>query len=141
MNDINLQKKSNNYKSELIILFCMSIIMMFFFNKQIRDYIPILFLLIGFMRFAYLTWKKFYELSDILINNYKDLLNDNGIQFKKFGGMNKVDFFDLITQREKLIEKEQSLKFDITEFITLKNITIISFLCFGILGLISVLMA
>lgn len=130
-----------NYKTEFTFILITSLILIFIFDKPTRNNIPVFFGIVGFGRFAYLTWKKFYKLSDTLVKKHKKMLDENGVQFKSFGGLNTVDFFDLLGQRKKMIKKEQPLKNDLTEFITLLNVTMISFLCFVLLGIITVLIA
>ena len=105
-----------------------------------RDYIPVIFAIIGFGRFAYLTWKKYHELSDNLILNYKKLLTENGIDFGSNAGINRVNFFDLISERKKLSQSEKKIENKLTELNSLKNLTLISFFGFGFLGVISVIL-
>ena len=133
-------QKSRKYKTELLTIIFASLTLMFLLEKPMKDYIPIFFAIIGFGRFAFLTWKKYYEISYDLILNHKNLLTENGIDFGQNAGINRVSFFDLISERKKLSISEKEIENDLTELNSLKNMTLISFLCFGILGLISVLM-
>ena len=125
---------------EFLILFTCSIILMFILGKPARDYIPIIFGLTGFARFMTLAWCKFYELSEHLVSDQKDLLIKNGIDFKNFKSHSTVDFFTLLTQRKKLINEEPSLKSDLNQLYNLIILTIISFLGFAIIGTLSVLL-
>ncbi|MCP4054684.1 MAG: hypothetical protein GY739_16860 [Mesoflavibacter sp.] len=133
-------QKIKKYRTELLTLIVASLTLIFLLEKPIRDYIPIIFAIIGFGRFAILTWKKYYELSDNLIVNHKKLLTENGIDFGQRAGINRVNFFDLISERKKLSISEKEIENDLTELNCLKNMTLISFFGFGILGIISVVL-
>ena len=51
-----------------------------------------------------------------------------------------MNFFDLISERGKLSISEKEIENDLTELNYLKNMTLISFFGFGILGIISVIL-
>lgn len=133
-------QKIKKYRTELLTLIVASLTLILLLEKPIRDYIPIIFAIIGFGRFAILTWKKYYGLSDNLIVNHKNLLTENGIDFGQRAGINRVNFFDLISERKKLSVSDKEIENDLTELNYLKNMTLISFLGFGILGVISVIL-
>src|SRR5690606_12117496 len=133
-------EKSRKYRTELLVILLTSLILILILNKPMRDYIPVIFAIIGFGRFAYLTWKKYHELSDNLILNYKKLLTENGIDFGSNAGINRVNFFDLISERKKLSQSEKKIENKLTELNSLKNLTLISFFGFGFLGVISVIL-
>ena len=133
-------QKIRKYRTELLTLTFASLTLIFLLEKPIRDYIPVIFAIIGFGRFAILTWKKYYELSDNLIVNHKKLLTENGIDFGQRAGINRVNFFDLISERKKLSVSEKKIENDLIELNYLKNMALISFLGFGILGIISVIL-
>ncbi|GAA4279995.1 hypothetical protein [Gaetbulibacter aestuarii] len=105
-----------------------------------RDYIPVIFGIIGFGRFTYLTWKSYHELSDNLILNYKKLMTKSGIDFGPRAGIYRVNFFDLISERKKLSQSEKKIENKLTELNSLKNLTLISFFGFAFLGIISVIL-
>jgi len=133
-------EKSRKYRTELLVILLTSLILILILDKPMRDYIPVIFAIIGFGRFAYLTWKKYHELSDNLILNYKKLLTENGIDFGSNAGINRVNFFDLISERKKLSQSEKKIENKLTELNSLKNLTLISFFGFGFLGVISVIL-
>ena len=131
-------EKSKKYKTELFTIAIVCAALIFILEKPARDYIPVIFSLLGFGRSAFLTWKKHYKLSRKLITYHKSLLTEKGIEFREGLGAKRVDFFSLITKRKKLSLSNKSIGNELEELNSLKNMTLISFLVFGILGIISV---
>jgi len=134
-------ENSKKYKTELAYSFISSLVLILLLGKSIRNYIPIIFGAVGFVRFAMLSWNKYYFLSERLVEKFKPLLIQYGIHYRQRGKMYSVNIFDLIGERKKMISSEKSLKNDLNEFNILINLTLISFFGIILLGILTVILA
>lgn len=84
-----------------IFLVFFSAVLLGITSSPFRNYVPVFWVLGGFGLHAYLCWKSWLELSEILVSKYPEILKRLGVNYRK-SPIVQVDFFGIRNEKAEL---------------------------------------
>ena len=105
-----------------------------------RNYVPVIWALLGFGLHGYWTWSTWINLSNQLIVYHQDKLDELRISYIDNRFKTTVDVFALLQEREKIENISTDIKWRLSFFITYFRLTAIAFPMVALLGLTTVIM-
>lgn len=134
-----MTEKQHNIFFLTVLFSCVLLIVVL--SPPTRNYIPIIWALLGFGLHLFWfsnTWRK---LSRKLIDEHKTDLESLKISFHDKPYRKAVDIFTLFRERKKIESLSDDIKTRLSYFRTYFRLMLIAFLMFGVLGALTVLMA
>jgi len=114
--------------------------MIFTLSPPTRNYIPIVWGLLGFGLHGFWFWNTWVNLSKKLIVEHKAELKDLKINFYDNQFKQTVDMFALFQDRERIENISEDIKTRLSFYRTYFRLTLIAFLMFAVLGILTVMM-
>ena len=109
-------------------------------SPPIRNYIPVVWGLLGFGLHGFWFWNTWMNLSKKLINEHKSDLKELKISFHDNQFKQTVDMFALFQDRKKIENLSDDLKTRLSFYRTYFRLTLIAFPMFVALGILTVIM-
>lgn len=109
-------------------------------NSTVRNYIPLVWGELGFGLYGFMFWKTWINISRKLINEYKTDLNELKINYHDNQFKKTVDMFALFQERKKVELISSDLKLELSFFRKYFWLTLIAFLMFAVLGILTIVM-
>lgn len=116
------------------------LVMTLTFEMPIRNYVPVVWAIFGFGLHGFWAFKAWVNLSKQLVFQHQDQLDQMKIRYISSQFKTTVDMFALLKQRKKIENISTDIKIRLSFFRTFFRLTVIAFLMFGILGLITVIL-
>tara|TARA_R110002050_G_scaffold45957_3_gene108368 strand:+ start:4111 stop:4521 length:411 start_codon:yes stop_codon:yes gene_type:complete len=105
-----------------------------------RNYVPVIWAILGFGLHGYWTWSTWINLSKQLIVNHQDKLDELKISYIDNRFKTTVDMFALFQERKKIETVSNDIKTRLSYFRTYFWLTLIAFPMVAILGVTTVIM-
>jgi hypothetical protein len=109
-------------------------------NPPTRNYIPVVWGLLGFGLHGFWFWNTWMKLSKKLISEHKSELRDIKVSFSVNQFKQTVDMFALFQDRKKIENISDDIKIKLSYYRTYFRLTLIAFLMFAVLGILTVVM-
>ena len=105
-----------------------------------RNYVPVIWTVLGFGLHGFWTWSTWIELSKRLIIQHQNKLDELRISYIDNRFKTTVNMFSLLQKRKRIENISSDIKMRLSFFRTYLRLTIIAFLVTAILGLTTVMM-
>jgi len=105
-----------------------------------RNYVPVIWAVLGFGLHGYWTWSSWINLSKQLIVNHRDKLDELRISYIDNRFKTTVDMFALLQERKKIETISSDIQTRLSFFRTYFRLTLIAFPMVAILGVTTVVM-
>jgi|GEM_PF-2155954 len=109
-------------------------------NPPTRNYIPVVWGLLGFGLHGFWFWNTWINLSKKLITEHKSELRDLKVSFNDNQFKQTVDMFALFQDRKKIENISDDIKTRLSYYRTYFRLTLIAFPMFAVLGILTVVM-
>lgn len=109
-------------------------------NPPTRNYIPVVWGLLGFGLHGFWFWNTWMNLSKKLITEHKSELRDLKVSFHDNQFKQTVDMFALFQDRKKIENISDDIKTRLSYYRTYFRLTLIAFPMFAVLGILTVVM-
>ncbi len=133
-----MTEKQHNIFFTTILIVCVFLI--FVLEPPYRNFIPIVWGIIGFVLYSILLLMTWISLSKTLINGHKDDLLKLKIRFYDSRLNTSVDMVSLLKNRSKIVEISKVIKAKLSSFQTYLRLSMIAFIMFAVLGILTVVM-
>jgi len=130
----------NQHKTYFLILFIGCIISILIFEPPMRNYVPVVWGLIGFGLHGFLFWKTWIDLSSLLIDQYQDRLDQNSVSYQVTQFKKTVNMMDLFFKRKALDSISADIKNRLSYYRTYFQLTLLAFLMFPVMGILMVVL-
>jgi len=131
-----MTEKQHNILFTTILMVC--VVLIFVLKAPYRNFIPIVWGGIGFALYSILMLMTWINLSKILINEHKDELLKMRIRFYDSRLNMSVDMVSLFKNKRKIIGISDEIKIKLSYFQTFLRLSIIAFIMFAVLGVLTV---
>lgn len=128
------------HKTYFLIFLISCALLILILDAPIRNYIPIIWGILGFGLYGYLFWKTWLDLSRKLITENKSELKEMKISFYDNQYKKAVDMFALFQEKQKIESISEDIKTRLSYYITFFRLTLIAFLMFVSLGILTIVM-
>lgn len=116
------------------------VILILTLNPAARNYIPVVWGLLGFGLYGFLYWNSWMRLSKLLLNQHKSELQALKISYHDNQFKQTVDMMALLQDRKKIETISDELKTKLSFCRTYFKLTLIAFLMVIVLGILTVTM-
>ena len=125
---------SKQHKIYFFSLFGICLLGMFIFPSNINIYIPVVYILLSFLRYSFLLMAQTSTLSDYLITNYKKELKTNKIWIYEIFTDSTINIFEFRNMKKELSEISIYIKDEIELLFLYEKFAYLSFV--GVIALI-----
>jgi hypothetical protein len=133
-----MTERQHNISFIIFLIGCIGLILTL--DAPTRNYIPVVWGILGFGLHGFWTWKTWIDLSKLLIVEHQDKLDELNISFIDNRFKTTVDIFALLKDLKKIEKISADIKTRLSFFRTYIRLTAIAFPMFAILGLMTVIM-
>jgi hypothetical protein len=109
-------------------------------NPPTRNYIPVVWGLLGFGLHGFWFWNTWMNLSKKLITEHRSELRDLKVSFNDNQFKQTVDMFALFQDRKRIENISDDIKTRLSYYQTYFRLTLIAFPMFAVLGILTVVM-
>ena len=128
------------HKILFLTLLGICVILTLTLSPPTRNYIPVVWGLLGFGLHCFWFWVTWMDLSKKLIVEHKAELKDLKINFYDNQFKQTVDMFALFQDRERIENISEDIKTRLSFYRTYFRLTLIAFPMFAVLGILTVMM-